>query len=107
MFHVSPSLFKFVWKSWKNDAQRFFAMKFCMLQGGQKAGGGIGHHPYIYIYIYIYTHVYVYVYATQGTAVAALRRLRGAAELAAAGLYYAMLYYDIIYYTIRLLLHDI
>ena len=54
VFHISPSLFKFCWKSWKNDAQRFFAMKFCILQGGQKAGGGIGHHPYIYIYIYIY-----------------------------------------------------
>ena len=38
--HISPSLFKFFWKSWKNDAQRFFAMKFCILQGGQKAGGG-------------------------------------------------------------------
>ena len=33
---------------------RLHAKKFCRLQGGQKAGGGIGHHPYIYIYIYIY-----------------------------------------------------
>ena len=54
--------FKLFWKSWKNDAQRFFAMKFCILQGGQKAGGGIGHHPYIYIYIYIHKYIYIYIY---------------------------------------------
>ena len=62
----SPSLFKFFWKSWKNDAQRFFAMKFCILQGGQKAGGGDRTSPiYIYIYIiyiYIYMQYYIYTY---------------------------------------------
>ena len=51
--HISPSIFKLFWKSWKNDAQRFVAMKFCILQGGQKAGGGYGS---THIYIYIYTH---------------------------------------------------
>ena len=37
--HISPSLLSFFEKL-ENDAQRIFAMKFCILQGGQKAGGG-------------------------------------------------------------------
>ena len=46
---------------------RLHTMTFCRLQGGQKAGGGIGHHPHIYIYIYIYyvckyIHIYIYIY---------------------------------------------
>ena len=41
---------------------RLHAMKFCILQGGQKAGGGIVQHPYMYIYIYIYMCIYIYIY---------------------------------------------
>ena len=40
VFHISPSVFKLFRKSWKNDGQRFFALNLCILQGGQKAGGG-------------------------------------------------------------------
>ena len=44
----------YFWKSWKNDAQRFFAMKVCILQGGQNQGGDRTSPICIYIYIYMF-----------------------------------------------------
>ena len=45
---------------------RLHVMKFCILQGGQKAGRGDRAAPiymYIYIYICIYIYIYIFIYA--------------------------------------------
>ena len=58
--HVFSCVFFFLHNCIQVRSFRLHAMTFCRLQGGQKAGGWIGHHPYIYIYIYIYMYIHMY-----------------------------------------------